>query len=59
VGAETGWVLCDVHFADGRPVPFATRNLYKKVLGDLGARGWISSPVSKSNFISSTSRTTA
>ncbi|MDR6663015.1 glutamine synthetase [Tardiphaga robiniae] len=37
---ETGWVLCDVHFADGRPVPFATRNLYKKVLGDLGARGY-------------------
>lgn len=37
---ETGWILCDVHFADGRPVPFATRNLFKKVLGDLEARGY-------------------
>lgn len=37
---ETGWVLCDVHFADGRPVPFATRNLFKKVLGDLEKRGY-------------------
>jgi glutamine synthetase len=27
----TGWVLCDVHFADGRPVLFATRGLYKSV----------------------------
>ena len=30
----TGWLLCDVHFADGRPVPFATRNLYKSVLDE-------------------------
>jgi len=37
---ETGWILCDVHFADGRPVPFATRNLFKKVLGDLETRGY-------------------
>ena len=29
----TGWLLCDVYFADGRPVPFATRNLYR-----IGAR---------------------
>jgi glutamine synthetase len=36
----TGWLLCDVHFADGRPVPFATRNLYKGVLADLGTRGY-------------------
>ena len=36
----TGWVLCDVHFADGRPVPFATRGLYKSVLGKLSARGY-------------------
>ena len=38
--SATGWLLCDVHFADGRPVPFATRNLYKSVLADLGKRGY-------------------
>jgi glutamine synthetase len=36
----TGWLLCDVHFADGRPVPFATRNLLKSVLTKLGHRGY-------------------
>jgi glutamine synthetase len=36
----TGWLLCDVHFADGRPVPFATRHLYKTVLADLASRGY-------------------
>jgi glutamine synthetase len=36
----TGWLLCDVHFADGRPVPFATRHLYKTVLAGLAARGY-------------------
>jgi glutamine synthetase len=38
--SATGWLLCDVHFADGRPVPFATRNLMKSVLGKLEARGY-------------------
>jgi len=36
----TGWVLCDVHFSDGRPVPFATRQLHRAVLADLAARGY-------------------
>ncbi|WFU24439.1 glutamine synthetase family protein [Bradyrhizobium sp. CB1717] len=36
----TGWVLCDLYFNDGRPVPFATRGLYKRVLDELGARGY-------------------
>src|SRR2546429_4026718 len=31
----TCWLLCDVYFADGRPVPFASRNLYKSVLATL------------------------
>ena len=35
----TGWLLCDVYFADGRPVPFATRHLFRKVLDQLGQRG--------------------
>lgn len=37
---NTGWILCDVHFADGRPVPFATRSLYKSVLNTLSQRGY-------------------
>ncbi len=32
----TGWLLCDLYFADGRPVPFATRQLYRSVLDQLG-----------------------
>src|SRR4051812_19104358 len=35
----TGWVLCDLHFNDGRPVPFATRGLYRKALDELASRG--------------------
>jgi glutamine synthetase len=36
----TGWLLCDLYFADGRPVPFATRGLYKSVLEKLDQRGY-------------------
>ncbi|HEY3793084.1 MAG TPA: glutamine synthetase family protein [Bradyrhizobium sp.] len=36
----TGWLLCDLYFADGRPVPFATRQLYRSVLERLGQRGY-------------------
>jgi glutamine synthetase len=36
----TGWLLCDVYFADGRPVPFATRHLYSSVLTKLAERGY-------------------
>jgi glutamine synthetase len=36
----TGWLLCDLYFADGRAVPFATRNLYRSVLEKLGRRGY-------------------
>ena len=36
----TGWLLCDVYFADGRPVPFATRHLYRSALEKLGQRGY-------------------
>jgi glutamine synthetase len=37
---STGWLLCDVYFSDGRPVPFATRHLFRKVLDQLGQRGF-------------------
>lgn len=36
----TGWLLCDLYFADGRAVPFATRGLLRAVLERLGARGF-------------------
>jgi glutamine synthetase len=36
----TGWLLCDVYFADGRPMPFATRNLYRSALAKLEKRGY-------------------
>jgi glutamine synthetase len=36
----TGWLLCDLYFADGRPVPFATRGVYRSVLQKLAERGY-------------------
>jgi glutamine synthetase len=36
----TGWLLCDLYFADGRPVPFATRGIYRSVLDKLRGRGY-------------------
>ena len=36
----TGWVLCDIYFNDGRPVPFATRHLYRGVVEKLAKRGY-------------------
>src|SRR3954464_14955293 len=38
--AGTGWLLCDIYFGDGRPVPFATRNIYRSVLEKLACRGY-------------------
>jgi len=37
---RTGWVLCDLYFADGRPVPFSTRHRYRVVLEKLAATGY-------------------
>ena len=54
----TGWLLCDVYFADGRPVPFATRHLYRSVLDRARqSAATISSPGSRSNSTSSSSKT--
>jgi glutamine synthetase len=36
----SGWVLCDLHFGNGAPVPFSTRRLYRNVLNKLSARGY-------------------
>jgi glutamine synthetase len=35
-----GWILCDEHFNDGRPFPFATRQLLRKALRRLGDHGY-------------------
>ncbi len=34
-----GWILCDEYFNDGTPFPFSTRQLLRKALGRLAARG--------------------
>jgi glutamine synthetase len=37
---RTGWVLCDMYFANGRPVPFSTRHLYRRALHKLADAGF-------------------
>jgi glutamine synthetase len=37
---NTGWVLCDLHFPDGEPVPLCTRQVYHRTLDRLAARGY-------------------
>jgi glutamine synthetase len=38
--SDTGWMLCDIYFQDGRPVPFSTRQIMRNALADLGAAGY-------------------
>ena len=37
---QTGWVLCDIYFPDGKPVPFSTRHLYRRALHQLAEAGF-------------------
>ncbi|WP_413206386.1 glutamine synthetase family protein [Rhodospirillum sp. A1_3_36] len=37
---KTAWVLCDLHFADGTALPYCTRGVARKALGDLKAMGY-------------------
>jgi len=37
---RTGWLLADVYLPDGRPVPYATRNIYRSALSQLAAVGY-------------------
>ena len=53
----TGWLLCDLYFADGRPVPFATRHLYRGARRSCRARLRLRRRASKSSSISSSSKT--
>ena len=36
---KTGWLLCDLVFANGKPVPFSTRQILRNALSDLAAEG--------------------
>ncbi|NKQ51342.1 glutamine synthetase [Amycolatopsis sp. K13G38] len=36
----TGWLLCDLYFPDGTPVPLSTRELCRKALTRLGGHGY-------------------
>lgn len=38
--AHSGWMLCDLYFADGTPVPFSTRQIYRRVLDRLHDAGF-------------------
>jgi glutamine synthetase len=38
--SRTAWVLCDLYFPDGRPVPLATRHLYRAAVEEAAARGY-------------------
>ena len=37
---NTGWVLCDIVFANGKPVPFSTRAICRDALTTLGKAGF-------------------
>ena len=38
--SQTGWMLCDVYFSNGQPMPLDGRGLMRRVLGDLGGAGY-------------------
>ena len=37
---RSGWLLCDLYFPDGTPVPFSTRQLYRAQLARLAKAGF-------------------
>ncbi|RDV03927.1 glutamine synthetase family protein [Undibacter mobilis] len=37
---KTGWMLCDIYFANGAPVPFSTRAIYRDALTSLAKAGY-------------------
>ncbi len=37
---KTGWLLCDIYFTNGKPVPFSTRGLYREALARLAKSGF-------------------
>ncbi|MFM9982883.1 MAG: glutamine synthetase family protein [Burkholderiales bacterium] len=37
---NTGWLLCDAYFGNGKPVPFATRTILRDAVAKLDASGY-------------------
>jgi glutamine synthetase len=37
---HSGWMLCDLYFPDGRPMPLSTRHLYRALVERLGEAGY-------------------
>jgi len=37
---NTGWLLCDTYFTNGKPMPFSTRQILRDALNKLGAAGY-------------------
>ncbi len=37
---HSGWMLCDLYFPDGRPMPLCTRHVYKNALTAVAAHGY-------------------
>ena len=37
---NTGWLLCDIYFTNGKPVPFSTRRILQEALARLAAAGF-------------------
>ena len=38
--ANTGWLLCDIYFTNGKPVPFSTRQILRDALARLKSAGF-------------------
>ena len=38
--SSTGWLLCDIFFTNGKPVPFSTRQILRDALTSLGCAGF-------------------
>ena len=36
--SDTGWMLCDIYFGDGSPVPYSTRHLLQQACDELDGR---------------------
>ena len=55
---DTGWLLCDIYFTNGKPVPFSTRARAPRCAREARAKPASTiSPASKSNSICSSWRT--
>src|SRR5260370_4346016 len=37
---HSGWMLCDIYFTEGRPMPLCTRHICRSALQTLGERGY-------------------